>query len=514
MDKLSLEKLTATAEKRRSKPGDVKIDKRLSAYIERYERLRNIVGFHDEQLWRRFAIQRIVKREILLSTKEKPRAEDLLQELVLGQYLDEEEVTTAATARVDAVIGKYLFAAQMLGRVECNMSRQDARSWLFGIMAIEIEEVLGLLNHSVSLADAMKKEAMARFQFPQFYITKEQEEIFTLIASAETLLKADQEFVAYLLIKRWYSAWFTENGLFNGQYVQEICALKMQITQYERHPLFKQIIRIAKPHSIVFLVLDEVIKKYRGDLTDLQQKCRVVLQGIYSNLERKVRRQVWYSFLYLLLTKFILVLVIEFPYEKWRYGSGSYFQAGVNLGSPVLLLLILTVGIRVSTERNTKTIIKEVENLVLDRPTELESKLTVPRERAFARSVLFNLFFAVAYFLSYGAMVFVLRMWHFNIVSGCLFVFFITLVTYLAIRIRFTAERFRIIEQSRLVGREILYFIALPILSSGKWIVGKFSRYNFIIMLFDLFFEAPYKTIVFLFRDFSDFAREMREKIE
>ncbi len=514
MDKLSLEKLTITAEKRRpTKPGDVKIDKRLSAYIERYERLRNIVGFHDEQLWRRFAIQRIVKREILLSTKEKPHAEDLLQELVLGQYLDEEEVTTAATARVDSVIGKYLSAAQMLRRVECNMSRQDARLWLFGIMAIEIEEVLGLLNHSLALADAMRKEAMIRFQFPQFYITKEQEEIFTLIASAETLLKADQEFVAYLLIKRWYPAWFTENAL-SVQYVQEICALKMQIAEYERHPLFKQIIRISKPHSIVFLVLDEVIKKYRGDLTDLQQKCRVVLQSIYSNLERKVRRQVWYSFLYLLLTKFILVILIEFPYEKWRYGSGSYFQAGVNLGAPVLLLLILTIGIRVSTERNTKMIIKEVENLILDRQTELESKLLIPHERTLARSVLFNLFFAVAYLLSYGAMVFVLRMWHFNIVSGWFFVFFITLVTYLAIRIRFTAERFRIIEQSRLVGREILYFTALPILSSGKWIVSKFSRYNFIIMLFDLFFEAPYKTIVFLFRDFSDFAREMREKIE
>lgn len=513
MDKLSLEKLTLTSEKRRAKPGDVKIDKRLSAYIERYERLRNIVGFHDEQLWRRFAIQRIVKREILLSTKEKPQAEGLLQELVLGQYLDEEEVTTAATARVDAVIGKYLAAAGMLGSVELAQSRQDARLWLFGIMAIEIEEVLGLLNHSLALADAMRKEAMIRFQFPQFYITKEQEEIFTLIASAETLLKADQEFVAYLLIKRWYPSWFTENFL-PPRYIQEICALKTKIAQYERHPLFKQIIRIAKPHSIVFLVLDEVIKKYRGDLTDLQQKCRVVLQSIYSNLERKVRRQVWYSFLYLLLTKFILVFLIEFPYEKWRYGAGSYFQAGVNLGSPVILLLILTVGIRVSTERNTKMIIKEVENLALDRTTELESKLIIPHERSFARSVLFNLFFAAAYILSYGAMVYVLRMWHFNIVSGWFFVFFITLVTYLAIRIRFTAERFRIIEQSRLVGREILYFIALPILSSGKWIVGKFSRYNFIIMFFDLFFEAPYKTIVFLFRDFSDFAREMREKIE
>ena len=141
-------------------------------------------------------------------------------------------------------------------------------------------------------------------------------------------------------------------------------------------------------------------------------------------------------------------------------------------------------------------------------------RVTLPQERSLGKSLAFNTLFLLAYIFSYGIIIWALNSLHFNVVSGWLFVLFITLVTYLAIRIRFTAERFWIIERGTRIGRELLYFFALPILWSGRWLVKRFSQYNFFIAFFDLLFEAPYKTLIFLFRDFADFTREKREMMD
>ncbi|HCR15054.1 MAG TPA: hypothetical protein DIU29_02380, partial [Candidatus Jacksonbacteria bacterium] len=415
------------------------------------------------------------------------------------------------TARVDAVLDKYLSAIDFF-RMESG-GKKKIQDWFFGLMAIEIEDVLGLLAHEEALVAAMTSELQARLEFPPHYLRDEQKEIFLLITTSRSLLKSDADFIAYLLIKKWHPAWFTDSSAIS-RLAMEIWDLKSQIAQYEKHPMFKQLTRIGKQQAVVFWVLDEVLKKYQGEVQDLSFKVFNVVREIYFNLQKKVKRQVWRSFLYLLLTKFILIVLIEMPYDWWRTGQLHQLQSLITVGVPVFLLLILTIGIEVGNQANTKMLIKEVDNLVNNKPTELDVKIALPHERSLARSILFNFFFAVAYGLSYGGLVYFLLRFHFNEVSGFLLMLFVTLVSYMAIRIRYTSERFRILPRRYWFGREALYFFALPVVWTGRWIATRFSQYNIILLIFDLFFEAPYKTLVFVFRDFSDFAREMREDIQ
>lgn len=510
MDKAILEKLVSTVHHHAQKGARRKVDKRLSRYIEKYEKLRNIVGFHDEHLWRRYAIERIIKRLMMLGISETLPTEQLLQELVLAEYISESDVTDATIAAVEGVITKYL-AAQTFVNSEQGTSASSAREWLFSLMAVEVEDVLGLIEHECTLIDAMRRDLASRLTFPKFSVTKEQEQCFLTIAIARALTKADPPLIAYLFIHEWYPSWL--QGKIHSEMVGDIVALPSRIKSYERHPLFKEALRAVAPYSVIYLVIDEVIKRYKGDLHDFASECANVLQNMYARLRNKVKRQIWHSFLYLLATKLILVFIIELPYERIRGMPVDYTTAAINLIFPVMLLLILTLGIRVSTPANTKYIIQESENILHGHKSSLDGTMSMPGERSILRSFVFHTVFFAMYVLTYGAIVYALRHLNFNPVSGGLFIIFITLVTYLAIRIRLTSERFWIIPRSRSVGRDILSFFALPVIASGRWIVGKFSRYNLIIMIFDLLFEAPYKTFIFLFRDFSDYAREMRERI-
>jgi len=512
MQQKLLDQLIATVQKNHQSAEKVKLDQRMARYIEKYEKLRNIVGFHDEQAWRRYAITRILKRQLLLSTQAKPNVGGLLNELVLARYIQEQEVGEDAIDQVEAVIAKYLSAYQFLGS-NGDASKAQARNWFLGIMAVEVEEVLGLLSHEETLMQAMVDELSLQFKFPKHYITPEQQEIFIFIATARTLLRADAELIAYFLIKRRYPAWL-ETKPDIAELAEHIWQLKGQISEYENHPLFQQLLRLTKKQAIRFWVLDEIIKKYKGNLQDLPTKTYTVVKGIYFRLQRRVNRNVWRSFLYLLITKFSLVFILEMPYDLWRSGEIHKLQTGINLGAPLFLLLILTIGVQVGNKANTKAIINEVERLVLGRETELPTKIDLPRERSLARAVIFNLLFMLAYVFSYGAMIYLLWRLRFNWVSAGLFLLFVTLVTYLAMRIRLTAERFRIISRRIRIGREVLYFFAMPVLSSGRWLVNKYTNYNIVLLIFDLLFEAPFKTLIFLFRDFSDFAREKREMIE
>jgi hypothetical protein len=514
MDKLLLNKLIGTLQKQApSLSVGTKIDTRLSAYIERYEKLRNIVGFQEESVWRRYAIERIIKRKLFFSVQRTLKVQDLIEELVLSNYISERQVTAETVTRIASIIKNYVNAYEAFKPNGNHTAKNEIQRWFLGIMAVEIEDELALLDHDHALVECMVKELSDRLVFSLSQFRDRDRDILLLMAGCHALLKAKHEVVAYFIIKRRHPEWL-KNDSYSTSQTDEMWTLRGMLARYEKSSFYNQLIRVVKPYSVVFTVFDEVLKKHQGNLDLLREKTRTVIHEIYNTLQRKVKRQLLHSFVYLLLTKLILVFVIEIPYDLWQYGFLRYAQVGINIAAPILLLFILTIGIRVGSEANTSLLIEEVYKLMTGDKSNLESSVKPHLERSLSRMVLFKILLILGYGATYGGMIYMLLRYNFSLVGGFFFVLFITLVTYLAVRIRFVTERFQIVDERGSFGREILYFFALPMLISGKWVVQRFSKYNVILLIFDLLFEAPYKTLVFLFRDFSDYAEEERRRIE
>ena len=514
MDKLLLNNLIATLQKQPSYlSAGTKIDTRLSAYIERYEKLRNIVGFQEESVWRRYAIERIIKRKLFFSVQNTLNVQDLVEELVLANYISESQATAETITRIDSSIRKYVRAYDAFKPKGKHTAKNEIQRWFLGIMAVEIEDALSLLDHDQALVECMVKELSNRLGSSFRQISQTDRDFLLLMAVCHTLLKAKHEVVAYFIIKRLHPEWLSIPTYTTSQ-SDEVWTLRDLLVRYERSSFYSQVTRVVKPYSVVFTVFDEVLKKHYGKIDQLREKTRTVIHEIYNTLQRKVKRQLWHSFVYLFLTKLILVFLIEIPYDLWQHGFLRYAQVGINVAAPIFLLFVLTIGIRVGSEANTSLLIEEVYKLMTDDKSDLESIVKPHLERSLSRMVLFKFLLIVGYGATYGGMIYLLLRYDFSIVGGFFFVLFITLVTYLAVRIRFITERFQVVTVRGSVGRGILYFFALPMLMSGKWVIQRFSKYNIILLIFDLLFEAPYKTLVFLFRDFSDYAEEERRRIE
>ena len=73
-----------------------------------YEKARNALEYRADNLVRRAAIERILKRRLILSKDPKTLSENLLTELRWARYLTTEEIKAAKKTELEKILEKFL----------------------------------------------------------------------------------------------------------------------------------------------------------------------------------------------------------------------------------------------------------------------------------------------------------------------------------------------------------------------------------------------------------------------
>ena len=127
-------------------------------------------------------------------------------------------------------------------------------------------------------------------------------------------------------------------------------------------------------------------------------------------------------------------------------------------------------------------------------------------------SAVFTLFYIGTFLLTFGAISFALTQLHFNIASQAIFVFFITLVSFFAYRIRQSAKEYEI-ESRQGILEPVVDFFFLPVLRAGHLLSREIAKLNVFIFLFDFILEAPLKVIFEVVEEWIRFIRIKKEEI-
>ena len=98
-------------------------------------------------------------------------------------------------------------------------------------------------------------------------------------------------------------------------------------------------------------------------------------------------------------------------------------------------------------------------------------------------------------------------------ISGLIFVLFLTLVSFFGIRIRRPVQDLLAIDRRESILGSLVDFFALPFVSMGRWMSGKFSKINVVAYFLDLIIEAPFKLLIEVFEDLFGFIREKKEDV-
>lgn len=487
-----------------------------------YEKIRNAIEYREENLIRRAAIERILRRRWLLNPTLKGEAENILRELLWGRYFKPGTLTYQDVDNVQKILEKYL---AIIKRVIVGRKAEEKEKFiqfLISLLTCEIEEEL-------APEEAKKREFYLYFIFQVLkekieLVDEDSEELKNLnvfIAIDKAYFKSDIHYLRYHVFKLIYgriSEFDKEN---EERFISLFPKIYSFLEEVLRSLYIDKIVRFVKTQRAPFLVLEEILqRKNRKDILTDKEKLEQVVDEIcrknYQKSQEKVRKAAIRGFIYIFLTKMGLALILEYPLSQYFYGEVDYFALTVNSIFPPFLMAVIALLTRTPDEENTKRIYERIVEIV-DKSKQYEQEKALiakkPKPKSSVLIFAFTVFYSLTFIATFSLIFYILDLLKFNLISKLIFVFFISLVNFFGYRVRQIAKEY-FLKYKQPIYQPILDFFFMPILSIGKFLSQEIGRWNFLIVFFDFIIEAPFKLIVEVIEEWVKFVRARKEEIE
>lgn len=479
-----------------------------------YEKIRNAIDYKDEHLVRKAAIERIVKRRALFDRDPRSVSLHLIRELIAAKYLPNQTLPESLVDEIEPVVQKFFAVRdQDLGGL-----RQE--EWVLGLVAAELEELLG---------DRGQGKAMARFLFDRIgdriRVTGAFDETIrrlqVYIACHRVLFKADDEMIAYRLVHFYVSAWMRPEEWLGApqEMAQRMFAVREQIMGQIHHPLSQKFLTAVKPWGVALDILRESFEEKPALSEKLQEMTPALKQQITKIAERRyqasrnrLKTGTRRSIIYLFMSKMLLALAVEIPFERYLYEQIHTTSLAVNVLFPPVLMWLVGLFIRVPGKENTERIVRAVEELLSEEgPKGRDIKL--PRERSRVGRIGFGFVYILTFCLTFGLVIFGLHMLQFTWVSSAIFLFFLCVVSFFAYRLRLNAREYVVMREQDSLRTVLIDLFMLPILRAGQYLSVQVSRINILVLFFDFIIEAPFKTLLNTLEELFAYLKEKKEEL-
>src|SRR3989344_2645283 len=335
-----------------------------------YENLRYMVDYQEEHAVRRSAIERIVRRSLLIERKTLD-ARALLSELVEGGYLPRSGATKGVARKITETINKA-------ARIEPHLGGSaQLRRAVISFVASEIETALAPREHSLddALVQAFYQTVQPRIQGPEF--EKDHLDVQVRCACRRALLGSDDASLSYALWLLYVPQWKEESGDF-GAIASKIPAIISTIRMNVGSTVQWQIVQKIKKETIYFRIIRELVQRdgslAQGVLDDpkkMEAATRAFLTEKYVQENDKARSSGTRAVSYLLITKIVLALIVELPYETYILGGVSPIPLLVNILFHPLLLFGLTLEVVSLGAANTAAIVRGMQVVLYGEDTEV-----------------------------------------------------------------------------------------------------------------------------------------------
>lgn len=521
----------------------IKVSSIISKMAFYYEKIRNSVDYKEEYLLKKNAIERILKRQIVIEgvirvSKSDEIAKLLLIELIRAGYLPNDEIPEKKIDEISQIMEKYiklknyslarispgakLMSGDVISANEDLRERAGFINWIIALAASEIEENLGLDKEKQVTVSNMYDTLSRIIKLPPDLPYGKDLEIQIYLGIHRNYFKFDKSMLEFIVFKYYNAGWKRPKDEEIAKIAQNLTVLRAAIDRQMNHVLAKQLNKIILKYSIFFSTLSEVVasdptgvySNIKNDPRAFPRQIKNICAKKYKEKKSKLWRAAVRSIIYIFLTKSIFAVLLEVPAIKWFGEEVNPTALAVNVTFPALLLLVIVFLTRLPADDNTGKIVEGIEEIAFEGKTAKESFiLKKPVKRSGLTNFVFGLVYAFTFFLSFGLVVWGLDKIGFNWVSITIFLFFLALVSFFSIRIRKGIKELAVIEPKENIFSFLVDFFYVPIVSVGKWLSEKFSRINVFVFILDFIIEAPFKIFVEIAEDWTKYVRERKDEI-
>lgn len=500
----------------------IHVDEVASKVAAFYEKIRGVVDWREEHLMRRAAIERALKRRLLLSQGSEEIATPFVLELIRGGHFPNDQIEESRIKEVKKIIEKYIFILDNSLSPPTEKIKAQLYDWLLSIAACEIEEILSPPVREKALIEYMAELMQEKIELKEASISEEERTKQIYIAVQKALFKLDYSFIAYTLLEKQYPQWktFLKTDPQLKEIAQNIYSIWGNIEKDFKHPLAEKIYRTCERYDTPYLILGDIISEDPPTISEsiknpevLEGKINQVYQKRLITLRTRVRRAAIYVTLSILVTKMLLAFAVEVPFDKYITGQFSYSVLGLNILIPPLLMFFLVLTIKPPKKENLQQVMMETIKIAYKTERKDFYQITPSRKRGWLMNVIVTGFYFLTFCISFGLIVFGLQGLNFGILSIIIFLIFISLISFAGIKIRERSRELEVIKEKESVFVVFIDFFSLPLIRIGKWLSSQWVRFNVVVILFNFLLDLPFQSFIEFLEQWRAFLKEKKEEI-
>ncbi|OIO50220.1 MAG: hypothetical protein COV41_02285 [Candidatus Brennerbacteria bacterium CG11_big_fil_rev_8_21_14_0_20_43_10] len=488
-----------------------------------YEKIRNALDYHEEHLWLKNAIFRILKRNLLNLLAHEKIGLDLIEELTRGRYIENNYYPENKAWEIDGMLEKYREAFEVL-ETKTTVPEKTIR---------ELEEWL-LEFGAVELADSFLQNTQNRAYINYFWQSIKEKievapdvagEVFNeqlYLAVYRNFLQADPIMEQYELFRIKYPEWFSDSQNAAQTIGQNLAQIKLSIQHTLAYPLRKELDRVMKRRSLLVFLLKDLIAQEQehtqqvlDNPEELEEKLKILYQARYIAGRAKLQTSAIRALIFIILTKMFLLFVGEWPYQKFVSHSTNYIALILNAIVPPLVLIASTLAIKMpGEEQNFLRMVSDFEKLI--RPSDslpALDRIRKPKQRITPVKIALGMIYGANIAFTGWILYALFSFFSYNIVDAIVFILFLSLVSFFAVRLRKTANELAAVETKEHVLTTIIEFFLFPIVEIGKFLSRAISSINIAVFVFDFLIETPLKSLTNILEEWFSFMRERKQNL-
>lgn len=475
-----------------------------------YEQLRNAAEYTEEHLLLQRAIHRFFNRNFSFFIKRNLGnvGEELIVELTQAGYLRNNEFSNETAARIRQHAVEYMHVYWQLR--EAHVSREDAAEWALSLLSVEVEGILNPHGRFAALAYTAYQHYLQLFPKDALATSHEELEQYDIclyVAVHQALLKSDIAIVRHDLMRMYHQtpqnieAFIEFNRSVDGLYVSKFT---------------QRLKRAVSKHGAPFRILKSMSDD-REDLSELLTDRDLFLDSFsrqvskeYKQLKRRLSKGLLKSIVFIFITKVIIGVGIEVPYDLIFVGSIALLPLSINLLFPPFYMASLKLGLKIPSAANARALQEYIDKTLFTNERPVVPSLRDPGRSV---SIFIKWLYSLLFFIPFAITVYALSLLNFNVVQGVIFFVFLSTASFFGFRLSTMVRELEIMTHQSGFLSSMRDFFYMPFILVGQWLSSKYAKINAVGYVLDIAIELPLKTVLRLIRQWTRFLNEKHEEI-
>lgn len=471
-----------------------------------YEQLRNAAEYAQEHLLLQRAIKRFFRRNLFVANR---RGSDLGIELIVdltqAGYLQGSQFSKATSSELDKRIENYMAAHGHLR--QAHVPRETADNWILALLSTDAENLLNPHNVEQATLFFTYEHFLSSIPKEKFVddLQSDDYDFCLYIAVHQAILKSDIDLIHYNIHTLYQQS---------PQDTAGFISLSKRIDELSASQLTQRLKRVVSRYGAPFRILKSLADDHKDAGNLLPNKDQFLelyeeqIDHEYQQLDRRLARGLVKSIVFIIITKLLIGVAIEIPYDVLVHGQVILLPLAVNLLFPPLYMAILVLSLNLPSAANKRSIRNYMEQLLY---SNTKTQIQIPKRRR--TSIVTRFVYALLFTIPVITTVFILQQIGFNIVQMGIFFIFFSTASFLGFRLSTLVRDLELTTRQAGLLVSLQDFFYLPFVVSGQWLSRKYGQLNIVARFMDVAVELPLKTILRLLQQWMNFLREKHEDL-